>query len=237
MDLSYKVARIQRWSRRIGIFNALSFELQQSLKRPIIAFRHGGIGRWVYLRHSSSDVSVFEHVFMEDEFDIQLDDPELIIDGGANCGLASLYFAVRYPRAKIIAIEPSSANCEMVQRNIEGLNVEVCKSALWSSNTILKIENSAAEPWAFRCIEAEVDDLGAFPALDLTSLLAGRSCDLLKLDIEGGEVELFRNSSWLSHVSTIAVEIHSEEAETLVREACAGWKVSQTGEKLLLARE
>ena len=27
---------------------------------------------------------------MEDEFDIQLDDPELIIDGGANCGLADL---------------------------------------------------------------------------------------------------------------------------------------------------
>ena len=70
----------------------------------------------------------------------------------------------------------------------------------------------------------------------MQSLLAGRQCDLVKLDIEGAEVELFRKPDWIKDVAAILVEIHSEAADALIRNACEGWTVARTGEKLLLVR-
>ncbi len=65
-------------------------------------------------------------------------------------------------------------------------------------------------------------------------------CDLLTLDIEGGEAELFsRNTEqWLHRVDAILVEIHGETADRAVRSACSEPQFSsrQIGEKLLLQR-
>ena len=225
-----------RWAKRIGLANSLSFEVQQSIRRPVISFQHRGLGRKIHLRSSSSDISVFEHVFIEDEFDIDLGSPKLIVDGGANCGFAALYFACRYPNARIIAVEPDTENFDLCLRNVDGLNVEVVKSAIWSRSTFLKIENPDDEPWSFRCVETEKSDPGSFEARDMQSLLAGNHCDLVKLDIEGAEVEVFREPDWLKSVSAVAVEIHGEDADELIRNVCTGWNISRTGEKLLLVR-
>lgn len=237
VDIRYKISRVARFSRRIGLISALLFEAQISLRLPIIRFYHHGVGRRIYLRAHTSDVSVFEHIFIEDELDIDLNNPALIVDGGANCGLTSLYFACRYPGSKIIAVEPSRSNCDMIERNVKGLDVEIKRSALWSYNTMLRIENEEEEPWSFRCVEAKHDEPGAFQAYDVPTILSGRMCDLLKLDIEGGEVELFRDPNWLGDVKAIVVEVHGNEADALIRKACKGWKTSRTGEKLLLVRE
>jgi FkbM family methyltransferase len=237
LDLRYKLNRVLRWGKRIGLINAIAFEFQQSLGRPLVSFTHRGLNRKIYLRSSSSDVSILEHVFIEDEFDIELKSPKFIIDGGANCGLAALYLACRYPNAQILAVEPSAENCELCFLNTAGLNVEVSKSAIWSSSTTLKIENPRDEPWAFQCVEADEGDEGSFWAEDMQSLLSGKHCDLLKLDIEGAELELFKNPSWLKDVSVIVVEVHGDDADELIRSSCKGWSISRTGEKLLLARE
>lgn len=236
MDLKYKIQRVFRWGKRIGLLNALSFEIQQTVRRPIIVFRHGGIGRKIHLRSGSSDVAIFEHVFIEDEFDIDLEDPKLIIDGGANCGLATVSLAHSYPGAKIVSVEPSSENCTIARRNIAGLNAELVQTALWSRSTHLKIENTADAAWAFRCVEANPEDPDAFQATDMETLLAGRQCDLLKLDIEGAETELFRDPVWLKDVAAVVVETHGPEAERMILDACQGWKISQTGEKIYLNR-
>lgn len=236
MDVRYKVSRVLRWSKRVGLANALSFELQQTLRRPIISFYHNGLRRRVYLRSSSSDIEVFEHIFIQDEFDIQLESPKFIIDGGANCGLAALYLSCRYPAARIIAVEPSAENCALCLRNISGLNVEVVQTAIWSSSTTLKIENPRDQPWSFQCIEVDDSDPDGFAARDMLSLLAGQQCDLVKLDIEGAEIEVFRKPDWIDNVSAIVVEIHSEEADALIRDACTGWEISRTGEKFLLVK-
>ena len=236
MDLRYKFGRVVRWSKRIGLLNAISFEVQQTLRRRVISFMHGSLGRRIHLRSSSSDIEVFEQIFIEDEFAIPLDSPKFIVDGGANCGLASLYLAVRYPGAKIIAVEPNAENCALCVRNTRGMNVEVVRTAIWSSSTRLKIENPGDAPWSFRCVEADAGDPAGFEACDMGSILSGRQCDLVKLDIEGAELELFKDTGWLKDVSAILVETHGDEADALVRRACEGWTISQSGEKLLLVR-
>jgi len=236
LDIRYKTERVIRWGRRIGLINSIIFEFKQTIRRPIISFYHRELKRKIHIRCSSSDISVFENIFIEDELHIELEDPTFIIDGGANCGLAALYFACRYPRARIVAVEPSAENCELCRRNTTGLNVEVIQSAIWSSSTNLKIENPDAEPWSFQCVEVEECDPEGFEARDVHSLLSGMNCDLLKLDIEGAELEVFQDTTWLKYVSAILVEVHSKIAEQRIRSACEGWKVSQSGEKLFLER-
>ena len=46
-------------------------------------------------------------------------EPKFIIDGGANIGTASIFFANRYPNAKIVAVEPEARNIEMMEYNLQ----------------------------------------------------------------------------------------------------------------------
>src|SRR5580765_7364718 len=59
-------------------------------------------------REDPSDISVFEKVFLQHEYDHPLGniDPKVIVDGGAFIGCTAAFFAHKYPAAKIIAIEP-----------------------------------------------------------------------------------------------------------------------------------
>ena len=42
-----------------------------------------------------------------------------IIDGGANIGITSLYFAARYPHAKIYSVEPLPQNFALLEANVK----------------------------------------------------------------------------------------------------------------------
>lgn len=44
-------------------------------------------------------------------------DPRLVLDAGANVGLASRLFAALWPRARIISLEPDRANFAMLELN------------------------------------------------------------------------------------------------------------------------
>jgi FkbM family methyltransferase len=58
----------------------------------------------------------------------------VIIDAGANIGLSALFFANKYPDAKIFAIEPEETNYKLLELNTKPYN-NVCliKAALWDS--------------------------------------------------------------------------------------------------------
>ena len=45
-------------------------------------------------------------------------EPRSILDLEANIGIASIDFALRYPQASIIAVEPVAANFQLLQKNI-----------------------------------------------------------------------------------------------------------------------
>ena len=44
---------------------------------------------------------------------------QLYIDAGANIGLTSIYFANKFPNAKIVALEPEIDNYIILQKNIQ----------------------------------------------------------------------------------------------------------------------
>ena len=107
----------------------------------MIALKVPGVRTLLFCRTFGSDPWVLRGVFGAQHYEIALrDPPQLIIDGGANVGYASVYFANKYPNAQIIAIEPDPENCALFYKNCAAYpNVELIQGALWTTSADLVI--------------------------------------------------------------------------------------------------
>jgi FkbM family methyltransferase len=158
-----------------------------------------------------------EKVFISQEYEIPYAvAPRVIVDGGANIGMATLYFGVQFPSARIVAIEPEQSNFVLLERNCGYLkNVTLIKGALWPEAGQLAILDGSVDKWAFRVTNQVACDLpgAAIPAVTIPEILQRFNVpriDILKLDIEGSECELFadRAEQWLDRIGMIIIELH-----------------------------
>jgi FkbM family methyltransferase len=167
----------------------------------------------IVMRPRTSDAEIFEQIFVHEQYSLPTNtSPKLIVDGGANVGFAAVYFANRYPRADIIAIEPEESNFQILRENTALYpKIKILQSAIWSVNTRLRIENPEDPKDAFRVQEAEQGE-GSVDALTIDEVLKSSDApfiDILKLDIEGAEKEVFESSEpWLDRVGVFIVELH-----------------------------
>jgi FkbM family methyltransferase len=174
----------------------------------------------------SSDMDVFSQIFVFDEYSCvrDIDSPGLIFDLGANVGYSSAYFLSNFPTASIVAVEPDPANFAVCRRNLlpYGSRVKTVCGAVWSSRSKLALSRGTfgdGREWASQVLEIEgKDDLETVEGWDIPSLLnlAGREeIDLLKVDIEGSEVNIFgpSSSAWLPKVRNICIELHGPRCE------------------------
>ena len=69
--------------------------------------------------------------------------------------------------------------------------------------------------------EAAPGEVASIRALDIATLLhdVGGHADILKVDIEGSEKEVFREAPWLPQVSHLVIELHGPDCETTVMQA------------------
>ena len=167
------------------------------------------------LRTSTADVAVFRQVFVDREYDHAMlagIHPKQIIDAGAHIGSVSILFAVRFPDARIIAIEPDPKNFELLKLNTKCYeNIIPINAALWCEDTQVGLSNPDGTSWAFRVDEG--NKTGNVKAVTLSTLLNEfgiLKVDILKMDVEGAEKEIFENtaSDWLPRVRILCIELH-----------------------------
>ena len=141
-----------------------------------------------------------------------------LIDAGSNIGLTSIYFLETYKKLKIVAIEPEDNNFKSLEYNLSNFNnVIKVKAGIWSRDAKLKIVNDFRDKsdWAFRVEEStDNDSLEAFSLNTIAKTYEIDIIDILKIDIEGSEKELFTspntNLDFLHRTKCIAIEIHDE---------------------------
>jgi FkbM family methyltransferase len=177
----------------------------------------------VLVRPGTTDVAVFNTTYRSKQYDYDFaKPPKVIVDAGAYTGLSAAYFASRYPEAKVIAIEPDSANFDLLLRNTSALaNVHAVRAALWPINGSVELADPGQGEWAFRVAEmndsstklnSEEAARNRVPAITIPEIM-GRYClsyiDLLKLDIEGSEKEVLAGPApWKERVGAICIELH-----------------------------
>jgi FkbM family methyltransferase len=185
-------------------------------QRCIVTVRTEQLSKPVHLRLRTTDISVYEEVILNAEYGLSFGTPpKVIIDAGANIGLTSVYFADRYPGATVLAIEPEPSNFELLCKNAAHYpNIVPLKAALWDTNTSLSLFDAGTGNWGFQTRQSE--DSAPSPAsvesVTIASLMRSYSfdrIDLLKIDIEGAEKEVFEDcAGWIDAVDVLMVELH-----------------------------
>ena len=172
----------------------------------------------IALRPRTSDLPTFDQVFLGLEDNINFTFKiERIIDAGGNIGLAAIYFANKYPNAKIISIEPEKDNFKMCVKNTKNYNnVTPLQKALSNINgEELYIKDSGLGSWAFTTVSKIEGVLGLNKVLtiNIDEILNQNNwdiVDIVKIDIEGAEKELFGSNfeRWIPRTKCIIIELH-----------------------------
>jgi FkbM family methyltransferase len=173
-----------------------------------------------FLRIPSSDVPTYDQVFINQGYDFLVEtQPKTIVDAGANIGLTSIYFANKYPEAKIFAIEPEQSNFELLKKNVAPYpNVTPIQAALWHKNEEINLIDPGLGKWGFM---TDVKNSSENLPGDTCHVVMGMTIekimkdynlsniDILKVDIEGAEREVFGDTSpWIKKVDSLVVELH-----------------------------
>lgn len=185
------------------------------------------------IRPFTSDIRVFEQIFLDENYFFfpEKFEPKVIIDAGANVGYSSVWFSNKFKEATIIAIEPEKRNFEVLQANIKNWkNITPLEAAIWSSDSPIWIKDTKKKSWSFETTAKQESNSESVFGISIPSLLKKYSLDkidILKIDIEGAEGELFGKNTddWLDLVSCVMIETHDKKipgVSKIVDEALLG---------------
>jgi FkbM family methyltransferase len=186
-----------------------------------------GAGR-VKIRTNSTDHLTFAQVFWYKEYDFSRSAQyehvmdvyrsilaaqrlPIIVDAGANVGAASIWFAMHFPGARILAVEPDPGNAGICRLNVRRFSgVKLIEAAIGSERGVARLENPENEAWAVQTIRG---DRGGIPICTIPDLVleVGEEAQLflVKIDIEGFEQDLFKtNTGWIDDAAVIIIEPH-----------------------------
>lgn len=173
------------------------------------------------------DIASFYHqsyqLFVQQLYDFESSVPApFIIDCGAHVGLASLFFKLKYPSARVLAFEADPDIATRLLQNVSAFNmndVDVQAKAVWINEDGVTFSK-------------ENDDSGfvggggqsviSVPTVRLKSILEKTSVELLKLDIEGAEFSVIKDCRGsMKNVQKVLVEVHLFRGQNKLSELLA----------------
>lgn len=134
----------------------------------------------------------------------------VIIDCGANIGLSVLYFNQQYPQAQIVAIEADPAVAAILKHNLEQNNCSatIIQKAAWiNSDELLNFGQAGADAGSIYSTENTIQ----VPTIRFKDVLKQyEQIDLIKIDIEGAEIEVIEDCyEELHRAKFLFIEFHS----------------------------
>src|ERR1019366_9032856 len=150
----------------------------------------------------------------------------IILDCGANIGITSLFFAAQYPNARIYSIEPDPNNFVLLERNArqEPRISPIC-GAIVSHICERVYLTTDAPAWGNSIAQSEMGvAVKAWTIDEICRENGVTHIDLLKVDIEGAEKELFASGEFLRRVNCVVIELHNDYGIKDLERDAARWK-------------
>jgi FkbM family methyltransferase len=184
-------------------------------------------GKTIHYRLNKGDIWSMREVLLDEcyRFPGKIQ-PEVVLDLGGNIGLTSLWLDSCFRPQKMVVVEPFPENARLARKNLAQ-----------SAGEVVLVEAAAGSSDGFADFSAAVDSNrgsvsfgtnGKTRVVSMDSLFEeagiGPRIDLMKVDIEGGEAELFsKNLEWLDRVQNIIVEFHPDiiDVEPVTKAICS----------------
>lgn len=210
-----------RQSRQLWRIRASCAAMHAADSLPISSFN---LSHPFYIRPGTSDVNEFIYTVVRETYGKYLPrhEAEFVFDAGANMGDTAAWMLSRYPRARLIAVEPDPDNFSLLSRNCApyGKRFIPVQAAVWPRRARLSLRGDQAKD------AIQVLDTGGGDCLGMTVHELMRKCDfprldIFKCDIEGAELDLFSYDAdqWLSRTGFLVVETHGPECLNAVLNA------------------
>lgn len=157
----------------------------------------------------------FINVLLDDEYGLRriVPPPQTVLDIGANIGLFSLWAARCFPSATIHAYEPNPRITPFTQENLDQCGVTLFKKAVGSEIGFASIMDDS-ESRLCQLITGASEGIAVIQLQEAINQIGGK-VDLLKLDCEGAEWEIFRNPAPFKNITSVRMEYHLTEGRTV----------------------
>jgi len=135
----------------------------------------------------------------------------LILDCGANCGMATRYFTATFPEAQVVAVEPVEGNLSMARRNNREANATFLLAGVGSTDSRASIHDPGSGYWGY---QVQLSAEGDTEIVSINTLCARFDPQryvpfMAKIDIEGFEADLFSaNCEWIDRFPLLVIELH-----------------------------
>jgi FkbM family methyltransferase len=135
-----------------------------------------------------------------------------ILDAGANIGGSMVYFALCFPRAHLVALEPAPDNFGVLEANAAGLDADLRRAAIGARPGTAALVDPGLGELCYRTVAGAAG--GQTPVLAAAQLLAEKRAAgyrpfIAKIDIEGGEADLFAaETGWVDEFPLLIIELH-----------------------------
>jgi FkbM family methyltransferase len=162
-------------------------------------------------------LNLYREIFVRQHYYFRPDtDSPLILDCGANLGMATLYFKWLYPKARIEAFEPDPTTFAALEKNVSQnqlTDVVTHNCALWSENGDIEffVDHTIPGSPLMSTDRSRLDGMAIrVPSKRLSDFVLG-PVDFLKLDVEGSEHQVLcdlLSSGKAQSIKQMVVEYH-----------------------------
>jgi len=173
---------------------------------------------YIEFRQNSGDIFTLYEIFGTQPYNFPADSLgkiRTIVDLGAHIGFSTLYFSSLFSDSKIYSVEASADNYQMLEKNINlnSINAIPLNKYISSENGTANIyihkNSNKCSVYPDGDANISTDNVEKITMTDLINRYELESIDILKVDIEGAEGELFSDcKSWIDRVKLITIEVH-----------------------------
>ncbi len=153
----------------------------------------------------------YEEIFFSQSYRFASKNPRpVILDCGANIGTSCLFFKKIYPQAQITAFEADPQIAAILTQNLTSNGIQdinIVSKAVWTHSDGIDFVTEGSDGASIYG-EGEKQHIESVRLKDYLQQYA--QIDMLKMDIEGAEVEVFKDcQDDLGHINHIFIEYHS----------------------------
>lgn len=169
----------------------------------------------------AGDFELLDEVFLNGSyyFSDPITNDGIIIDLGANIGVSSLFFSMKWPSVTIHSVEPDPENFRRLQQTASVLkNMILHNAAVWPEATTIPFyrnrrrgSSSSIHPEGS---DIEKIEIGTITLSQLLEQTGAKRVSLVKFDIEGAEEKLFSGFNDFQRIERLAGELHHDLCNT-----------------------